>query len=205
VLSRHLRSSIVTDDSMNLAWIAEPIRHLAVPVAELVFDPANARQHGEANLLAITGALRQFGQRVPIVVQREGMIVRAGNGRLQAAIDLGWTHIAAVIIDEDNASAISFAIADNRTAELAEWDDAVLARLLHAVELGDADLQQMLGDLAGDRDLFATDEAAEPADDESDRLRAAFAVLVTCADEAQQVALLDEFMQRGLTCRSLVS
>jgi ParB-like chromosome segregation protein Spo0J len=194
----------VTGDSAELAWIAEPIRHLAVPVAELVFDPANARQHGEANLLAITGALRQFGQRVPIVVQREGMIVRAGNGRLQAAIDLGWTHIAAVIIDEDNASAISFAIADNRTAELAEWDDAVLAQLLHAVEVGDADLQQMLGDLADDRGLFATD-AATPADDESDRLRDAFAVLVTCEDEAQQLALLEEFTQRGLACRSLVS
>ncbi|HVV98916.1 MAG TPA: hypothetical protein VHB77_01180, partial [Planctomycetaceae bacterium] len=125
-------------------------------------------------------------------------------GRLQAAIELGWSHIAAVIVDEDNASAISFAIADNRTAELAEWDDAVLGQLLHSVAVGDADLQQMLSDLADDRGLFSTDEAAA-AEDESNQLRDAYAVLITCDDEAQQRALLEEFTERGLACRSLVS
>jgi DNA modification methylase len=58
------------------------------------------------------------------------MIVRAGNGTVQAAKALGWSEIAAVVIDDDNATASQFAIADNRTAELAEWDPDVLSTLL---------------------------------------------------------------------------
>jgi ParB-like chromosome segregation protein Spo0J len=114
--------------------IAEPLRSLAVPIADLNLDPANARTHGEKNLAAIRASLAQFGQRKPIVVQRAGMIVRAGNGTVTAAKALGWTHIAAVVLDDDNATAAQFAIADNRTAELAEWDPDALALQLQAMD-----------------------------------------------------------------------
>jgi hypothetical protein len=53
------------------------------------------------------------------VVQRQGMIVRAGNGRVLAARELGWTHLACVVVDESEVEATAFAIADNRSAELA--------------------------------------------------------------------------------------
>ncbi len=59
--------------------IAEPIRALAVPLATLNPDPANARKHGPKNLDAMKASLAKFGQRKPIVVQRDGMVVRAGN------------------------------------------------------------------------------------------------------------------------------
>ena len=135
--------------------ITEPLRSLAVPIDGLNFDPANARKHGNKNLDAIKSSLAKFGQRKPIVVQREGMIVRAGNGTLAAAKALGWNEIAAVIIDEDNATAAQFAIADNRTAELAEWDNETLALLLdgwdketqEAVGFDEADIEQALEDL----------------------------------------------------------
>jgi ParB-like chromosome segregation protein Spo0J len=116
------------------AHIAEDLRKLAVAVADLNPDPSNARRHGERNLDAIKASLAAFGQRKPLVVQREGMIVRAGNGTLAAAQALGWDHIAAVVIDEDSAQAVQFAIADNRTAELAEWDNETLASLLDGME-----------------------------------------------------------------------
>ena len=114
--------------------IAKQIEHLSVPIADLTPDPANARKHGQKNLDAIKASLHKFGQRKPIVVQSEGMIVRAGNGTLEAAKALGWTHLAAVVIDEDNATAAQFAIADNRTGELAEWDDETLASLLDGMD-----------------------------------------------------------------------
>lgn len=114
--------------------IAKQIEHLSVPIADLTPDPANARKHGQKNLDAIKASLHKFGQRKPIVVQSEGMIVRAGNGTLEAAKALGWTHLAAVVIDEDNATASQFAIADNRTGELAEWDDETLASLLDGMD-----------------------------------------------------------------------
>jgi len=114
--------------------IIQPLRKLAIPIDGLHPDPANARQHSERNIDAIKASLAKFGQRLPIVVQREGMIIRAGNARLEAAKQLGWTEIAAVTIDETDIEAVAFAIADNRTAELAEWDDDILAKLLIEVK-----------------------------------------------------------------------
>ncbi len=117
----------------SLGHIAEPLRHLAVPIDTLVLDPANARLHDDKNLAAIQASLSRFGQRLPLVVQKQGLVIRAGNGRVVAARALGWTHIAAVVVDESEVEAVAFAIADNRSAELASWDDACLARLLKSL------------------------------------------------------------------------
>ncbi len=128
---------------------------LATHIDHLHLDPANARKHNPKNLDAIKSSLAKFGQRKPIVVQREGMIVRAGNGTLQAAKALGWDQIAAVIVTEDNSSAAQFAIADNRTAELAEWETETLATLLdgwdeetrNALGFDQADIDEMMAGL----------------------------------------------------------
>jgi DNA modification methylase len=89
--------------------------------------------HDERNLAAIAASLSRFGQRLPIVVQRQGMIVRAGNGRMAAAKSLGWTHLACVVVDEASVDATAYAIADNRTSDLAAWDDETLASLLQSL------------------------------------------------------------------------
>lgn len=78
------------------AYINESLWPLVVPIASLKPDPSNARKHGDRNLETIAASLNRFGQRSPIVVQREGMVVRDGNGRLAAAKSLGWQSIAAV-------------------------------------------------------------------------------------------------------------
>lgn len=56
----------------DLSHIAEPLRALAVPVASLNPDPANARTHDRRNLDAIKASLAKFGQRLPLVVQKAG-------------------------------------------------------------------------------------------------------------------------------------
>lgn len=114
----------------DLEHIVAPLRDLAVPCADLVIDPNNARLHDERNLDAIASSLKRFGQRLPIVVQQTGMVVRAGNGRLLAAREMGWQHIAAVVTDDADEMAAAFALADNRSAELAAWDEKVLAEAL---------------------------------------------------------------------------
>ena len=149
-------------------WVGpDALRGLLVPIADLHPDPANARRHGERNIEAIVASLSRFGQRFPIVVQREGMVVRAGNGRLDAAKRMGWTHIAAVVVDESSVEATAFAIADNRTAELAEWDDETLASLLNslpeasreAAGFDAGELQEVLDRLTPE---VVEDEAPEP-------------------------------------------
>jgi ParB-like chromosome segregation protein Spo0J len=61
------------------------------------------------------------------------MVVRKGNGRLAAALELGWSHVAAIVLDEEDARAVARAIADNRSSDLALWDDEVLARHLQTL------------------------------------------------------------------------
>jgi ParB-like chromosome segregation protein Spo0J len=67
------------------SYIHESLAGLSVPIDSLNLDAANVRTHDDRNLDAIARSLDRWGQRQPIVVQREGMIVRAGNGRILAA------------------------------------------------------------------------------------------------------------------------
>lgn len=96
---------------------------------ELSPDPRNARVHDARNLEAIKASLTAFGQQKPIVVAADGTVV-AGNGTVEAARALGWTEIDAVRTALTGAQALAYALADNRTAELASWDDGALAALL---------------------------------------------------------------------------
>jgi len=107
-------------------------------IEDLTLDPRNARTHSQKNLDAIATSLTKFGQRKPIVVTSDGVVL-AGNGTLEAAKSLKWDHIAVTVTpaDWDIDTARAYALADNRTAELAEWDEAVLAQQL--MELHDAD------------------------------------------------------------------
>jgi ParB-like chromosome segregation protein Spo0J len=147
----------------DLNYIAVPLRPLAVPCDSLTLDPANARKHGEPNLNAIKGSLATYGQRKPVVARSDTGTVIAGNGTLLAARDLGWSHLAVVFTDDDPMTAVGFAIADNRTADLAEWDGEALDRLLGEVRVEDERLQQMFDELAEAQGVLARDaEAPSP-------------------------------------------
>lgn len=114
-----------------------------VPMSSLILDPSNARRHSETNLKAIETSLSKFGQRKPIVVQGEKVL--AGNGTLEAARRLGWAEIAIVRVpdDWDEQTAKAYALADNRSAELAEWDEAVLAEQILELEDAGWDMQPL--------------------------------------------------------------
>lgn len=122
--------------------IHQDIASLAKPITSFLPDPDNARKHDPKNLAAIKASLVKFGQRKPIVCQQtdSGLIVRAGNGTLEAAQSLGWQELAAVVITEDNVTATGYAIADNRTAELADWDLGVLDETLFSLQRDGVDL-----------------------------------------------------------------
>jgi hypothetical protein len=115
-------------------------------------------------------SLAEFGQDQPLVVQKQGMMVRKGNGRLKAALQLGWEWIAAFVVDENDVRAVARAIADNRTAELATWDEEKLAALLKSIrEAEDIDLD-VTGFSQADIDQLLPldipeDEIPEPPDD----------------------------------------
>jgi site-specific DNA-methyltransferase (adenine-specific) len=99
-----------------------------INIDALILDPQNARLHDGKNIQAIAGSLSRFGQRKPIVISGNNVIV-AGNGTVAAAKHLGWSEVQVVRVPQDwTAEQITaYALADNRTAELAEWDSKILA------------------------------------------------------------------------------
>lgn len=167
----------------DLAHIAEGLRPLAVPVGAVRQDPANARRHPERNLAAIKASLARYGQRKPVVANRATGLIEAGNGTWEAAVALGWPTIAVVYVEDDPASASGYAVADNRTAELAEWDDEALARTLRALRDAGEDLAP-LG--------FSDREAREV----SDRLARASAAAGDGFDEEKALAAAPELAAR---------
>jgi DNA modification methylase len=140
-----------------LSHIAESLRPLAVPVTEIQLDPANARLHDERNLDAIKASLAAFGQRKPVVINRRTGYLEAGNGTLQAALSLGWNHLAVVYVDDDPSAAAGFSIADNQSATLATWDKDKLASLLELTDEDDERLSAMLADLRAEAGLEPRD------------------------------------------------
>jgi len=114
-----------------------PLKIEQLPIEKLTFDPSNARKHSDANLAAIAESLKQFGQRKPIVVTDANVIV-AGNGTVEAARLIGLTDVDVVRVPKSwTADQVkAFALADNRSAELAEWNPEVLSAQL--LELDDA-------------------------------------------------------------------
>jgi ParB-like chromosome segregation protein Spo0J len=113
-----------------------------ISIADLVFDPNNARKHPITNINAIKGSLAKFGQQKPIVVDKKNIVI-AGNGTLAAAKELGWKTIKATVTDLDDLNKMAFALADNRTSELAIWDTEELNQQLAQLDLNDFDISEI--------------------------------------------------------------
>ena len=90
-------------------------------------NPANPRLN-DAAVAPVAGSLRRFGWQQPIVAKRTGEIV-AGHTRLLAAKQLGMEEVPVLRFEGSDLDAVAYSIADNKTAELASWDDHALAGL----------------------------------------------------------------------------
>lgn len=192
--TRKKTSAQITTESEER--ILEELRQFMIPIADLNLDPRNARLHDDRNIAAIAHSLKRFGQRRLAVVQKDGMVVRAGNGMIEAARRLGWKNIAAIVVDEPNELAREYALADNRTAELAEWDRVVLANELRELPAmpevlwNAAELERVVLDAGGS---VLSPSVETPTH---------FSVLIECDSEAQQEQVLEDAIAKGLRCRA---
>jgi hypothetical protein len=169
-----------------------------VPIESVSPDPANARKHSRRNIEAITASLRRFGQQKPIVVDGNN-VVRAGNGTLAAAQGLGWKTIQITRTGLAGSEATAFAIADNRTAELAEWDDDILSSLLADPAIGDVGF----GALNDDSDNPLSQETSDDELALDGSSSAKFEVVVECESESEQQKVFESLKSQGHTCRLL--
>lgn len=120
--------------------IAEPLKPLLVDISKIKKDSRNARSHNIRNLDAIKLSLQTYGQRKPIVVNAANDTIEAGNGLYLAAVDLGWTQIAVVYVNDDETTSKAYGLMDNQSALISEWDLPVLKDILTELDSGDLNM-----------------------------------------------------------------
>jgi hypothetical protein len=105
-----------------------PLRDVPLlPIADLQPYSRNARTHSAKQLRQIANSIEQFGFTNPVLIDRDGGII-AGHGRVEAARLLGWSEVPTIRLSHlSPAQKRAYVIADNRIAQLAGWDEQILA------------------------------------------------------------------------------
>ena len=123
---------------MTASWFADKIEQW--PTAKLLPYARNARTHSDDQVAQIAASIAEFGFTNPILAGSDGVIV-AGHGRLAAAQKLGLEVVPVVVLDHlSPTQRRALVIADNRIAENAGWDDAMLRIEIAALQDDDFDV-----------------------------------------------------------------
>ena len=89
---------------------------------------------------AVVNSISQFGFKVPIIVDRDNVII-AGHTRLKAAKQLGMTEVPVIVAEDLTPEQVrAFRLADNKTAELAGWDFELLDLELEELNMTELDM-----------------------------------------------------------------
>lgn len=138
-----------------------------VKISDLKMYENNPRKNDDA-VDKVAESIRLFGFKVPIVIDKDNVIV-AGHTRCKACLKLGIDSIPAVIADDlTNDQVKAFRIADNKTAEYADWDLEKLEAELKSIEMDlscfDFNILDDLYDAENDDFDFdaAVDDVSEP-------------------------------------------
>lgn len=127
-------------------------------ISELKPYEKNPRRNDEA-VKYVAASIEQFGFKVPLVVDRNGIIV-AGHTRYKAALELGMEEVPCIIADDLTDEQIkAFRLADNKVGEIAQWDHELLNFELGEIDIDMSDFGFVAVD---DIDIDQFFEDAEP-------------------------------------------
>ena len=177
-------------------------------VEDLIPYARNSRTHSDAQVAQIAASVREFGWTNPVLVDGENGII-AGHGRVLAARKLGMDEVPCIeLAGLTDTQRRAYIIADNKLALNGGWDDELLA--LELGELNAADFDMALvgfdaGELSAAMGLDEELDGEAPKIDEGIDYKEKFAILVDCADEAEQQATFERLDSMGFTCKVLVN
>lgn len=157
----------------------------------------NPRNNAPA-VKAVAESIKQFGFKVPIVIDKNNIIV-AGHTRLKAAKKLGLETVPCIRADDLTDEQVrAFRLADNKTAELASWKIDKLQQEL--LEINEIDMLNFGFELP----------AAETGNDEAEETttpnfeyKPQFGVIVICQDKTEQGEVYVALTAEGYDCKKI--
>ena len=162
---------------------------------------ANNPRDNESAVEPVAKSIKEFGFKVPIVATSDGEIIN-GHTRFKASKLLGLEKVPVIIADDLTDEQIkAFRLADNKTGEIADWNESLLIKELEELD----DLDYDMGQFGFELDLDDADEDGSDEDGSDDMgdipdnitVAEAFALNVIVKDEAEQAELYEELLGRG--------
>ncbi|MEE0937677.1 MAG: ParB N-terminal domain-containing protein [Bacteroidales bacterium] len=179
-------------------------------ISDIIPYENNPRNNKNA-IEKVAESIREFGFKVPIIVDKGGIIV-AGHTRLEAAKLLGLKKVPVIVADDLTPEQVkAFRLADNKVAEFSTWDFKKLNEELSELgsafnfegfEFSDFDFlppeEQEFAEQNNDYENFENKTNVDSIDMES-----TFGVLVECENEFEQQKLYEKFQKESLKCKLL--
>lgn len=177
--------------------IEELHRH-CVAIETVHIDPKNLNKHPPASIAALRAALGKHKQNQPLIARKSDRVIIIGNGRLQAARELGWQFVAVIFLDVDASTAAGISLTDNRVAQLSSLDLDLLRMALADTTALTIDKELETALLLAELCPPPTVETpAPPAGPPS----AHYQVVIECSSPAEQDAVFRELMAKGHKAR----
>lgn len=158
---------------------------------------------------SVANSIKEFGFKVPIVLDKNKVIIN-GHTRLKASILLGLTEVPCIIAKDLTPKQVkALRIADNKTGELATFDNDLLSQEL--AELGDFDftdfgfndieLMMLTEDIEPEEfDKEMIDEYSQRADD---MVLKAGRVIITY-EKPEEKAFLEDLLREKENCLKVI-
>jgi hypothetical protein len=181
-------------------------RHVRVRAGDLVPHELNPRRHTSAQRAALAALYAEIGfARSLLAFELPDGRLKLIDGHLRAGMDLDMV-VDVEVLDVNDAEARTLLLSLDPLAQLADYDQSALDHLRHITATASDALAELWASIAqANAAVEATMQSARERRWEEKGIPEQYLVLVECASEAEQAALLERFRREGLKCKALMS
>ena len=159
-------------------------------VNELKNNPKNPRLNDDA-VESVAKSIEKYGFRNPLIID-ENNIVWCGNTRLKAAKKLGLKEVPCICVkDLTEKQMAEYALLDNKTNEIADWDYDLLSEELADLDLGEFELDWDIEEKISEIDRK----------DLSEQIKEEFEIIIYCENEIELEETYNKLMEQNYKCR----
>lgn len=180
------------------------------PTADLIPYARNSRTHSDIQVGQIAASIREFGFRVPVLIDGDNGII-AGHGRVMAALKLGMDEVPTVDgSDMTEVQRKMYVIADNKIALNAGWDEDILMLEIEDLRGMGADIDLLAFDpseIQGnqvDYSVLEDEDVDDEADDMAKGVKKAIQIEFDIDDYAEAQELIKWWREQGAYVGGLI-